>query len=88
MAKKELGSFTRTSIAVVSGFVIGKSGMSAETLTMIASNLELLLQHTDTVVAVLGIVLTQIWSLSNKKKQKELEKENEILKHNTKDYNP
>jgi high-affinity nickel permease len=74
MAKKELGSVTRTMIAVGSGFVLGQSGLSVETLILIATNLEAFMQHLNTLGAVLGIIVTQTWSLINKSKQKQLEK--------------
>jgi FtsH-binding integral membrane protein len=70
MAKKELGSVTRTAIAVVSGVVIGKSvdgGLSVETIEMIAT-------HLETIIAVLGIVVVQLWSFVDKQKHKNLEK--------------
>ncbi len=76
MAKKELGSITRTVAAVVCGAVIGKafdSGISLETMETIAENI-------DYILALGGIISVQLWSFIDKQKAKSVEKELKTLK--------
>lgn len=70
MAKKELGSVTRTIGSAIAGAFIYKAvneyGLTIDTL-------ELILKHTDTLIAVLGLLSVQGWSfLEKNKKHKEI----------------
>lgn len=70
MAKKQLGSITRTAIAFGSGIALSRafdSGISIETLEVVASGL-------DYIGAVAAIVSVQIWSFIDKHKHDKLER--------------
>ncbi len=84
MAKKALGSVTRTFGAVISGLVLGKAidgGMSIETLEAVLNGLEY-------ITAIIGIIVIQGWSLVDKHKAKTVEQQLKMeTTHETKSYN-
>ncbi len=85
MARKEIGSVTRTIGAAMIGAVLGKYVGDEGLIDF--QMLEKLLNGLEYVYAFVGLVIIQGWSLVDKHKAKQTEKQLKEVTHETKTYN-